>query len=208
MPDDEACEYFLDTSVYVGYATEWDQYYEHCKRMCDGSYPKNSSVTVKNEIDGLIRDYKRYQQELDRNAGDIETMIRAELNPNRRRFLEQVKEHSSKGIRNNYERLSKIRLSVGILIDGILEVFGKTKKPLIPASSNYTLIESLTFIGDRNDAQILADAADWSKNMICETVFCTKDMQHIVKNAATIREILIRDSDGACHLQIRHINAF
>jgi hypothetical protein len=208
MHDDETCEYFLDTSVYVGYATEWDQYYEHCKRMLDGDYSKNSSVTVENEINELIRDYRHYLQELSKKDGDIDVMIKAEQNPNRRRFLEQVKEHSSKNTRDNYEVLSKIRLSMRILIDGILEAFGKTKKPLIPASSNYTLIESLTFIGDRNDAQILADAAGWSKNMTCKTVFCTKDMQHIVKNAVTILKIITRDSNGACQLQIRHINTF
>jgi len=208
MLDDGACEYFLDTSVYVGYATEWDRYYKNCMRMCDGTYPKNSSVTVKGEIDELIRDYRRYQQELDRNAGDIETMIETEPNQNRKRFLEQVKEHSSKGVRNDYERLSKIRLNLMIVIRGILEAFQKTKSPLIPASSNHLLIETLGFIGDRKDAQILADVADWSRNMTGETVFCTKDIQHILKNAVAICEILIRDSDGACRLQIKHIDAF
>ena len=77
-------EYFLDTCIYIGYAG-FDPIDSKCKKICDDSCPKYTSLSVKNEIDGIMRDYRAFQKEFTSAKCDLNALINSQKNDNRRR---------------------------------------------------------------------------------------------------------------------------
>lgn len=180
---------FLDTCIYYCYAAEWDLDTRECRRVIDSkSYLKHTSLTVKSELDEFERDMERFLKFV-MKSGSITKAISQETNRNRKAFLEGALH--SLGHLSDVDALSALRLLIATIKETIKEaLMMKTLRPLISPSKDDLLIESLSFLKNRNDCQIVADAAEWAQTNDVTLLFLTKDRKDILDNSRQIIRIL------------------
>lgn len=201
MGEGEATPCFLDTCVYCGYVYDWDCNNGDCRRLFDSlGYARHTSVTVEGEIGGICRGLERFLKEVARIG--LRQAIEQERNPNRRALFQEVAKTANKG---GNLGLSELRLLVSALKKGFAEAMAKTCKPLAGCSTDYLLIQSFYFIGNKSDAQILGDAVEWSRRLPGAAVFFTKDSKDILDNSRRILEVISRNYGDAPKIEFRHV---
>ncbi len=133
----------------------------------------------------------------------MQQTIEQEWNPNRRALFQEVVKRTAN--RGENAGLSELRLLAMTLKKGFSEAMGKTCKPLASRSTDHLLIQSLYFIGNRDDAQILGDAVEWSRSLAGAAIFFTKDSKDILDNSWRILEVISRNYGEDSKIEFRHV---
>ncbi|MEN3051341.1 MAG: hypothetical protein ABC596_05985 [Candidatus Methanosuratincola petrocarbonis] len=194
---------FLDTCIYYGYATDWNPHKSGCRVIDGGAYRKHTSLTVKSELDELFRYMDRFLKEILRQ-GSVERALQNERNPNRRAFLSEAAK--SIKCKSQEEAHYGFTLLFSTIKQSIKEALEKTAQPLIDRSKDFLLVDSLYFIGNKNDAQIIADAADWAQSRGIFFLFITTDQKDILRNSWQILQVIGRHYRQSGIIELCHVS--
>ncbi|MEM4217642.1 MAG: hypothetical protein QXZ09_06435 [Candidatus Methanomethylicaceae archaeon] len=193
----------MDTCVYCGYAYRWDGDNEHCGRLFESDrYSRNTSLTVKLEIEEICRDLGRFLRDVAKKG--LRQVIDQEQSKKRKDLFEKIA--GSLIGKDPADQYAQLRTATRIIVQAFSEAMERTCKPILAQSKDYLLIQSLYLIGNESDAQILGDAIEWAKSLQGTALFFTKDRCHVLENHKTICKVIRNHYGSEPNIDFKHVS--
>ena len=183
----KAQDCFTDTCVYIHYGIYFNDYHAEATSYFNALHRKHTSESVLIEINHFKDFTRRFQFQLEDalNRGRRKDVIKFPGSIFRgysesrwaliERIIAIIKNCNAEQMASEYRAFKRL---VWARID---EALSKTKNPLEKQSNDQNFIDSLSYIGDPKDQQIIADAALWA-SQYSYAIFCTTDRNHVLIN--------------------------
>jgi hypothetical protein len=200
---------FADTCIYIDYGLDFNYYNGAAQKFFNSAHKRYTSDSVDIEI----RYFKDFTTQF---GGQLENALtnrkrKDVINYPRtvfRRFndsrwdligdiIKKIKNHDAEGMTSEYRAFKKL---VWARID---DAKSKTNNPFEKQSNDKKFIDSLSYINDPYDQQIIADAALWAASYEY-AVFCTADREHILSNESKLTPHIATYLGKKC-LSFKHV---
>lgn len=178
---------FADTCVYIDYGLDFKYYNDATAKFFNSNHRRFTSVSVESEI-GFFKDFtNQFGGQLERalNKGKRKDVIHYPSTVFKHfsdsrwdligEIINKIKNHDAAGMISEYRAFKRL---VWARID---DAKSKTHNPFEKQSNDKTFVNSLSYINDSDDQQIIADAALWAIKYEF-AIFCTADREHILNN--------------------------
>lgn len=180
---------FLDTNIFLGFATDFEEDHERCKEVFFRNYTRRTGSRVNSELNRVksrryrviyndLLDFLKRQMPINRFTPSVT------LNENDGRHLKQLLKQLRK--LSATKTLNYLRHKIREIWDGVKYALTLVCRPFITLY-NYVICEVAInrCINNLNDARILSDALCWAENNQ-PLIFCTSDNKDFVSNRTMI----------------------
>lgn len=184
---------FIDTCIYIDYGlpAPFSDFNTEATDFFNSAHRKYTSYSVTIEINRFKGFMHQFQIQLEgalnrrerKSIIKIPQTIFTGYNDSRWPLIEKligmIKNRNDKEMASLYREFRKL------VIDTIDDGLAKTANPIEPVSKDQAFVQSLEYIKDTDDQQIIADAVVWATRFD-QALFCTIDRNHILKNGPTL----------------------
>jgi len=185
---------FLDTNLFLCYATDFEKKHTKCQRIFNEDYRRYTGKRVVEELEKI----KRRRVPMYRDIISIykskdplrKLMQQYRINPNDLKHLSQLITHLRR--MDKTKALTYLRQVSRLIERGVQYALSRVIKPLIQPSGDLTCEAAIEkCIGNFNDARILVDALCWAEKTKPAT-FCTLDYSDIIARRELIYNRICR----------------